>query len=135
MYASSRSARVRDDQGLDPSGAMRRRPARAGLGLGGILAALAIAGASLAVPLEARAEVFEGFPDVLICDGGEEIGKVAFYVSLRDPQGNVTYRAQVKRPVVITVAADGRVTTDGRFCAGETVEGLRKAGLALDLGG
>ncbi len=85
-------------------------------------------------PLEARAEIFDGFPDVLVCDGGE-VGNVAFYVSSRDPAGSVTYRALVKGSVLLTVTADGSVSTDLVFCSGETVEGLRKKGRAFDLTG
>ncbi|MDJ0851752.1 MAG: hypothetical protein QNK04_25525 [Myxococcota bacterium] len=106
-----------------------RRPARSALG--GILAALTLACGTLTLPLDARAAVFEGFPDVVVCDGGE-VGFVAFYVSFRLGDGSVTYRAQVKEPLTIKITAERRVETDRIFCSGETVDGLRKAGRAFD---
>ncbi len=102
-------------------------------GLLGCLAGLMLGG-TLAGPMEARAGIFEGFPDVLLCDGGP-VGMVAFYVSFREPNGSVTYRALVKAPVPIRVTPGGRVETDRKFCAGDTLEKLREAGRAFDLTG
>ncbi len=134
MDAASRRNRHHEDRGfrsLRPHGASspRLKP-----GLPAILAALALVLGPWAAPGEARASLFEGFPDVLLCNS-PEIGTVAFYASYRNPEGLVIYRAQVERTVNLTVSPTGAISSDFVFCKGETVEGLRAAGRAFDLTG
>ena len=86
----------------------------------------------------AGAEIFEGFPDAVICkyqgaarDFG---GDAVFYMDSRQENGVVIYKVFGRVPVVLRVGPDGVIDAGKlRDCHGKSVQQLRKAGRAFDL--
>ena len=86
----------------------------------------------------ARAEIFKGFPDGIICKygavPGDRGGEVVFHVHSREDTGIVIYKVFGRRPVVIKIGPDGVVDAGNiKDCHGKTVPQLREAGQAFDV--
>lgn len=87
---------------------------------------------------EARAGVFPGRPDVLVCSVDDPINaqpwdKFVFYVSGRLASGGVLYKSLTSNPVLITITVDGLVEAKNLAdCDGKTVDELRAEGRAFD---
>lgn len=94
--------------------------------------------ASLLLPGVARASVFEGRPDVVVCSVDDPVNvqrwdQLAFYVSARLDGGDVLYKSLTSNPVLVTISPDGRVSAPNLAdCDGKSVAELRKEGRAFD---
>ena len=99
---------------------------------------VAAAAALMALPLEIRAEVFPGRPDVLVCSVDDPVDvqpwdKFVFYVSARLKDGSVLYKSLTSNPVLVTVSEDGIVNAENLAdCDGKTVAELRDEGRAFN---
>ena len=91
---------------------------------------------ALAVPV--RAEIFEGVPDVIVCEvelpQQGRVGRMVFYLDAQE-QGRVTrYTSLGAAPMQIRVGADGTIDQDNLGdCSGKTVTELRNADRAFDV--
>ena len=81
----------------------------------------------------ANAEVFKGYPDMIVCEAGKENkspGELVYYVESRSKKGSIIYRS-THRMLSMKVDKDGYVRADtGSFnnCMNQSLEQLRKRG-------
>ncbi len=86
----------------------------------------------------AKAEVFAGRPDVLVCSVDDPINvqpwdKFVFYVSARLEDGSVLYKSLTSNPVLVSITTEGLVQAENLAdCDGKTAAELRDAGRAFD---
>ena len=85
-----------------------------------------------------RAEIFEGMPDVVVCEieipqQGRK-GRVVFYVDAQEDGRMTRYTSLGAAPMQVRIAADGTLSKDNLGdCAGKTVKELRQADRAFDV--
>ncbi len=85
-----------------------------------------------------RAEIFEGVPDVIVCEvelpQQDRVGRMVFYLDAQE-QGRVTrYTSLGAAPMQIRVGPDGTVDQGNLGdCSGKTVSELRNADQAFDV--
>lgn len=89
-------------------------------------------------PTSSYAEVFPGFPDVLVCSVHDPIDvqpwdKFVFYVSARLEDGSVLYKSLTSNPVLVTITTSGLVDAENlEDCDGKTIDELREEGRAFN---
>lgn len=96
--------------------------------LGLIALGVALCGTSLS--RMARAEIFTGFPDGIVCKAPKF--KIVFYVDRQDGDGVVWYKTMERQVAKIDKQGVFR-RQNGRDCNGKTVEQLRKQGKTFDV--
>ena len=94
------------------------------------LIALAVAVCVVLLPRMAPAEIFSGFPDVIVCT--PQKWKIVFYVDRQDDDGVVWYRTMERQVSQIDKQGIFR-RKNGPDCNGKSVEQLRKEGKAFDV--
>lgn len=96
--------------------------------------------ACLAATPFARADLFPGLPDAIVCSVRDPTGvlpwdELVFYPSARMRGGDTLYKTLTSDPVVLIVRADGVLDAANLAdCDGRRVDELRRAGRARDLG-
>lgn len=84
-----------------------------------------IASVSLSTATSAQAEIFKGYPDAIICRGGD-VRAVGYIAQLRD-DGSAVYSAL--GDAYATVTPDGVFHREGaKDCDGKTLEQLQQDG-------
>ena len=86
----------------------------------------------------AEAEIFEGMPDVVVCEieipQQRRTGRVVFYLDAQEDGGMTRYTSLGVAPMQVRIAADGTISKDNLGdCAGKTVKELRQADRAFDV--
>ena len=88
-------------------------------------------------PAPARAQIFEGRPDAVVCPvvpiSGRPGGLVVFHLVWQDDNGVTHYATMGTQTFRLEIGADGIVRAPKlEGCDGETVEALRAAKRAFD---
>ena len=100
-----------------------------------LICALAAVLVLFAVPV--KAEIFEGMPDVIVCEmeipQQGRTGRRAFYVDAQEDRKVIRYTTLGAAPLQIRIGADGTVSQNSLGdCGGKTVAELKKSGRAFD---
>ena len=91
---------------------------------------------SLGLAGAAQAEIFEGMPDVVVCevDSGERSGRLLFYLSSQEDGGLTRYTTLGAAPMQIAIGPDGKVSDNALTdCSGKTILQLRDNRQAFDV--
>ena len=88
-----------------------------------------------AVPI--KAEIFEGMPDVIVCEleipQQERAGRRVFYIDAQEDRRVTRYTTLGAAPLQIRIGADGTVSQNSLGdCGGKTVAELKNADRAFD---
>jgi len=88
-------------------------------------------------PLPASGEIFEGLPDLIVCNveipSQGRSGRVIFYLDSEETGRVTRYTSLGAAPMQIQVLADGTVSDNNLAdCTGKTIPELRKSDQAFD---
>jgi len=85
-----------------------------------------------------KAEIFKGFPDMIICKPGQAMntpGELVFYVEGRSKNGTALYKSIGRQTLALKIGKDGVVkaeTTTVNDCIDQSLKQLRKQGRTLN---
>lgn len=103
-----------------------------------VYCALLLASFSLVGWSNATAEIFKGFPDVIVCKPGkgtDSPGELVFYVEGRGKSGAAVYKSIGRQTLGIKIGKDGIVqaeTTAVNDCINQPLQKLQEQGRTLN---
>ena len=81
-----------------------------------------------------NAEIFKGFPDMIVCKAGQGIntpGELVFYVEGHDKKGTAYYKSIGRQTAALKIGKDGMVQAEMvtvNDCIDQSLQQLRKQG-------